>query len=111
MLAEGRRAAIIEALGFKNGVIDGLGGEKVFLTKGSQGVGALYQDLKSDPDLEKFISSYGFKYTNYENMQEILKDLVGAGTPADNNSPAVEQAFSRSAAIVIPKESMKYCTH
>jgi len=113
ILAEGRRAAIIEALGFnENGVINGAGSEKVLLMKGREDENSiLYQDLKSGPKLEKFISQYGFKFKDYDEMQANLIEQIGVGTPVDESSPAVEQAFSRSAAIVIPSGSMKYCTH
>ena len=113
ILAESRRAAIIEKLGFnETGAIENSEGASIFLIKGPlQETSDFYRELSDFPEIEKHIKHFGFKYKNYDEMQRDLQGKVKVGTPANKESPPVEQAFARSAAIVVPEDNMKFCTH
>ena len=113
ILAESRRAAIISRLGFdKNGPVLSDSNYKITLKKGKYDESSpIFIELHEKQEFEQHLKKFGFKYSSFEDMQDNLKGKIHVGIKAKKESPALTQAFARSAAIVIEKDSMKYCTH
>ena len=113
ILAESRRAAIISRLGFdENGPVLSDSNYKITLKKGKYDESSpIFIELHEKQEFEQHLKKFGFKYSSFEDMQDNLKGKIHVGIKAKKESPALTQAFARSAAIVIEKDSMKYCTH
>jgi len=110
LLAEGRRGAVIEELGFKNSKsFSGTIGNsqtsyKVYLTNGKS------SDVDDqDTPFSNYARKYGYAFADYHEMRTKLSEIMGGEPKSNLEGTGVEEAFARSVIISFSEGSLKYC--